>query len=412
MEPKSSSAKRPAGVAGQPVRKNNKFGLTVGGLLIAVVAFTLGISIGNGQLSFGKASSGDSPAKLNYSSVDEVYNTLRQKYDGNLDQQALVSGLKEGLVQATGDPYTQYFTADEYKKFDEQLSGNFSGIGAELGQDKDKNLIVVAPIEGTPADKAGVKPQDLIAEIDGQTTSGLSVDEAITKIRGKKGTSVKLTLIRDHSQSIPVTITRDDINVPTVTSKTLDGNIGYIRVSTFGEQSGKLTEEAAQKFRDANVKGIVLDLRGDPGGLVTGAVDIASLWLPQGKLIMQEKRGSTVVATHTATGHDTLEGIPTVVLIDGGSASASEIVAGALSDNKVATLIGEKSYGKGSVQEVSNPLPDGGRVKVTVARWYRPNGQNIDKKGIEPTQKVTVSDDDAAAGKDTQLDAAEAQLNK
>jgi carboxyl-terminal processing protease len=412
MEPKSPQDERPASVVDTSAKKTNKLALGAGGLLIAIVAFTLGISIGNGQLHLGNTAATGPAGKLNYSSVDQVYNLLRQEYDGKLDQQTLMSGLKQGLVQATGDPYTQYFTADAYKKFDEQLSGNFSGIGAELGQDADKNLVVIAPISGTPADKAGVKPQDIIAEIDGQTTSGLSVDEAVTKIRGQKGTQVKLTLIRNHSQSIPVTITREDINVPTVTSKTLDGNIGYIHVSTFGDQAGQQTEEAAKKFHDANVKGIVLDLRGDPGGLVTGAVDIASLWLPKGKMIMQEKRGNTVVTTHTASGNDVLAGVPTVVLVDGGSASASEIVAGALLDNKAATLVGEKTYGKGSVQELSQPLPDGGRVKITVARWYRPNGQNIDKKGIEPTKKVTISDSDAAAGTDSQLQAAQDELNK
>lgn len=388
--------------------KRNWNGL-FGGFLIAVVAFSLGIAVGDGRISLGNSVSSTLPGQLDYSSVDQVYNVLKSDYDGKLDSAQLLAGLKEGLVEATGDPYTEYFTAKQAKEFDEQLNGNFSGIGAELGQDKDKNLIVVAPINGTPAQRAGLKSQDIIAEIDGQTASGLSVEEAVSKIRGPKGTEVKLTLIRDRSQTVKVTITRDDINVPSVEARTLDGNVGYIQVSTFSENSARLVEAEARKFRDAGVKGIVLDLRGNPGGLVEAAVNMSSLWLPKGKLILQEKRGDTVIKTHTANGNDILAGMPTTVLINGGSASASEIVAGALADNKAATLLGEKSYGKGSVQEL-NELADGGRVKITVARWYRPNGQNIDKKGIEPNQKVTISDEDAAAANDTQLEAARSGL--
>ena len=380
----------------------------IGALFIALVAFSLGLVVGGGKLTFTSHNkqSSELPAKLDYSDVDQIYNTLRSDYDGDIKQADLVTGLKEGIAKAVGDPYTEYFSPERAKQFNEQLNGNFTGIGAELGQDKDKNLIVVAPISGTPADKAGVKPQDLIAEIDGKTTSGMSVEEAVSKIRGEKGTQVKLTLIRNMNETIPLTITRDDINVPSVTSKTLDGNIGYIRVTTFSDTAGQEVEKAAKQFHAAGVKGVILDLRGNPGGLVTAANDIANLWLPKGKMVFQEKRGNTVIKTHTATGGGVLEGVPTVVLIDGGSASASEIVAGALVDNKAATLVGVKSYGKGSVQELKD-LPDSGLLKVTVARWYRPNGQNIDKKGVEPSKEVELGDEDAKAGNDVQLQAAQ-----
>lgn len=386
--------------------------LFLGGLIIAVAAFGLGNAYGEGRISFASSADTSLPSQLDYSSVNRVYDTLRTQYDGKLEQQKLLEGMKAGLAEATGDPYTEYFTADAYKKFNDQLNGEgFSGIGAELGQDKDKNLIVVSPIAGTPAAQAGVKPQDIIAEIDGKTTTGLSVDEAVTKIRGKKGTEVKLTIIRNKSEAIPLTIVRDDIRVPSVESKMLDGDTGYMRISTFGEDTGVVASDQARKLKEDGAKKVVLDLRGNPGGVVESSIRVASLWLPKGKLIMQEKRGDAIIKTYTSDGTGTFEGMPTVVLINEGSASASEIVSGALKDNGAATLIGAKSYGKGVVQGIE-PLGDGSQLKVTIARWYRPNGANIDKKGIEPDKKVTISDEDSAAGKDPQLDEAQARLKQ
>ena len=264
---------------------------------------------------------------------------------------------------------------------------------------------------GMPADKAGRKANDIIDEIDGKTTTGFSIDEAVTKIRGKKGTEVSLKIIRDRKETLDIKITRDDIKIPSVEAKQLDDGTGYMRISTFGDSTGELAAAKAQELKDKGVKTMVLDLRGNPGGVVDSAIEVASLWLPKGTLVMQEKRDTTVVKTYTASGDNILGGMKTVVLIDGGSASASEIVAGALHDNKAASLIGEKSYGKGVVQGIE-PLQDGGELKVTVASWYRPNGQNINKKGIEPDTKSEISDADVAASKDTQLEAAQAALNK
>jgi len=383
----------------------------VGAILMSVVTFGVGIGVGNGSIGISQnSSSSDLPNQLNYSSVSDVYSVLRKQYDGKLDEQKLLDGMKEGLAEAAGDPYTEYFTSDQYKKFDEQLNGEgFSGIGAELGQDKDKNLIVVSPIAGTPAEKAGVKPQDIIAEIDGKTTTGLSIDEAVTKIRGKKGTNVKLTLVRGGEKAIELEITRDDIKVPSVESKMLDDGTGYLRITTFGENTGNDARQEAKKLKEQGAKKVVLDLRGNPGGVVDSAIDVASLWLPRGALVMEEKRDNTVIKTYTASGDSVFEGVPTTVLINEGSASASEIVAGALHDNKMAAkLIGVKSYGKGVVQGIE-PLNDGGQLKVTVARWYRPNGQNIDKKGIEPDQKVEAGANDTVDS-DTQLQAAQSAL--
>lgn len=374
--------------------------------ILTLVVFGAGVMVGNGSIMLNQfaTQNGNLPDKLNYATVNQVYEALKANYDGELTQSELMDGLKAGLVQAAGDPYTDYFNPDQAKKFSDQIAGTFSGIGAELGKDVDGNLIVIAPLNGSPANKAGLKAKDIISQINGTSTSGMSTDDAVSKIRGKKGTKVTLQVIRDGKEQ-DVTITRDDITLPSVTYKILDSNVGYIQINEFGDDTTKLAMQAAQKFKDENVKGVVLDLRGDPGGLLDSAVAVSSLWLPTGTKVLDEKRDGTVIQTYTANGNDLLRNIPTAILIDGGSASAAEITAGALKDNGAATLIGEKSFGKGSVQKLVG-FSDGGALKVTIARWYRPNGQNIDKKGIIPDKKVSITADDIKNGTDPQKDAA------
>ncbi|HVS58253.1 MAG TPA: S41 family peptidase [Candidatus Saccharimonadales bacterium] len=391
-----------------------KFLRGIAAAMVAVCIFTVGVGVGDGRIAFGTGHALDAvtnnlPDQLDYSTVNALYQKLKGDYDGKLTTAQLLDGLKHGLAQATGDPYTEYFTAKEASQFTDQLNNTFSGIGAQLGTDSKGNIEIIAPIKGYPAEKAGLKPKDLIVAIDGATTAGMSPDQAVSKIRGKAGTPVKLQVVRGGSQVLNFTITRADIKLPSVTTKTLDGNIGYVQISTFANDTTGLVQKAANSFAKAHVKGIILDLRDNPGGLLNDAVDVSSLWLPEGKTILQEKRGGVVVNTYTATGGDELSGIPTVVLINGGSASASEITAGALHDNGIATLIGEQSYGKGSVQQIEN-FTDGSELKVTIARWYRPNGQNIDKKGITPDKVVKLTDADAKAGNDVQLKAAETYL--
>ncbi|HXE10262.1 MAG TPA: S41 family peptidase [Verrucomicrobiae bacterium] len=382
-------------------------------VLVLAVIFGVGYGFGDGTISWHQhnAVSGNLPNKLDYSSVNEVYKSLKANYDGKLTETQLEDGLKHGLAASTNDPYTVYFTPKEAKDFNNELNNSFSGIGAQLGQDSDKNLEVIAPISGLPADKAGIKAGDLITSINGTSTSGMSVDDAVNRIRGPKGSKVTLQVVRDKSQTLSFTITRNDITLPSVNTKTLDGNIGYIQITSFADDTASLAQKAATSFQNQHVKGIVLDLRDDPGGLLDAAVKVSSLWLPQGTNILQEKRGNEVVNSYSALGGDTLHGIPTVVLINDGSASASEITAGALHDNNAAYLIGEKSYGKGVVQQLIN-FKDGSQLKVTVASWYRPDGQNINHKGITPDKTVKISDTDTKAGNDTQLQAAESYLNK
>jgi carboxyl-terminal processing protease len=391
-----------------PLRKKWSLKRVGATFLAALLIFLAGIGVGNGSLHARNVDSNGKvlslPEQLDYNSVSNVYRLLKSNFDGNLDEQKLEDGLKTGLVDATGDPYTNYFNAKDAKEFDQELSGSFTGIGAELGGDNDNHIVIVSPLSGYPAEKAGLKPKDIIAAVDGQSTSGMSVDSVVKKIRGPENTTVTLTIVRGSSAPFTTKITRTKISVPSVTSH-IDGNIGYIKITQFSQDTFPLVQSAAQDFKAKGVKGVVLDLRGDPGGYLDAAVNVSSLWLDKGKVVVSERKGGKAQDTNYATGNNTLKGIPTVVLIDGGSASASEITAGALHDNNAAVLVGAKSFGKGSVQQVI-PLKDGGELKVTIAHWYTPDGKNINKQGITPDTQVDNSDADLQAGKDPQKDKA------
>lgn len=399
----------------QPLSRSAR--ILLGGLGILFV-FTLGIGIGNGRLTLGRLSdlvskdavlrtteNADLPANLSYDSVEELYDELRQNYDGSLSEAELLDGLKQGLVNAAGDTYTEFMSAETAKEFKAQLEGTFSGIGAELGKDEQGNLIIIAPISGAPAEAAGLRARDIILAIDGTETNGMTTSDAVTRIRGEAGTKVKLKIARQGSDVFEVDITRADITIPSVESKMLENNVGLIEISRFGEDTDRLAREAANSLRTQGAQKIVLDLRGNPGGTVDAAVGVASLWLDKGQVVLQEKRGGELVKTFDASGDPVLKGMKTVVLIDGASASASEIVAGALRDHGAATLMGEKSYGKGSVQRIID-FSDGSLLKVTIARWYTPDDQSIDKQGLSPDKEVKRTEEDVKAGRDPQLDAA------
>ncbi len=406
------------------------FKWVISGLLVSMLVFALGVSVGNGRIVLRKdktlpksVQTEDLPDNLDYSSVEEVYDTLKQSYDGQLSEDELLDGLKQGLAKATGNPYTEYLNKESAKEFDDDLSGTFSGIGAELSRDKD-SIVVIAPIAGYPAEKAGIKPKDIIAEINEESAYDLTVSEAVKKIRGPAGTKVKLKVIREGEVPIDLEITRETISIPSVKHEILDGNIGYLKISRFGDDSTGLARVAAQKFKAEGVKGVILDLRSNPGGLLESSVDISSLWLKD-KLILQEKRGDEVIKTYNSRGNATLAGVPTVVLVNEGSASASEITAGALKDNDAATLIGVKTFGKGSVQQLVDLKKCSGLrlfeekqehacgvLKITIARWFTPAGKNIDKEGITPDQEVELTDEDFKNNKDPQKDAALQYLKK
>lgn len=380
-------------------------------IIVLVAVFAFGMAVGDGSISFHTptASNKDLPSSLNFSEVEHTYQVLRDNFDGKLDSQKLMDGLQHGLVSAAGDSHTEFLNAQEAKELQEQLSGTFSGIGAELSKDKEDNLVVVAPIAGFPAEKVGLRAKDIILAVDGESTTGLSVSQAVNRIRGETGTEVRLQILRGDSDRKELTITREVIKVPSVEYEILPDNIGYIKITQFWDDTQGLVQDAAKAFRQAQVQGIVLDMRSNPGGSLDAAVGVAGIWLPQGTTVLQEKRDGKVQKTYKANGSPVLQGTPTRVLIDEGSASASEIVAGALRDNNAAKLIGVKSYGKGSVQQILN-LKNGAELKVTIARWHRPNGQNIDKKGIEPDIKIEMTEDDYKAERDPQKEAAFNQL--
>lgn len=396
----------------EPVRRKRRLRLkpirTVISLIVLAGVFALGVLVGRGNIHVKNLSLNTSPTvngQLNYASVNQVYSILKSDYDGSLNNAALLNGAKEGLVAAAGDPYTEYFDPTDAKAFNQELAGSITGIGAEIGADSDNNIEIISPIAGFPAAKAGLQPKDLIAGINGQSTQGLSVDSAVSKIRGAAGTQVKLTIVRDGGNPFNVTITREKITVPSVTWNEDTDNIGYMKISQFTDDTVSLAQKAANEFKAKGVKGVILDLRGNPGGYLSGAVNVSSLWLNQGQTVVSQHKGSSVIDTEYATGNNPLKGLPTVVLIDGGSASASEITSGALHDNGDATLLGTQSFGKGSVQQVVN-LPDGSELKVTVAHWYTPKGVNINKKGITPDKVVPITSDQVKAGRDPQKDVA------
>lgn len=383
--------------------------------IVVILALVSGVGIGfvgrdtlEARFKQGSVSNESLPDDLSYDEVEQVYDSLRTNFDGELSGEALLEGLKDGLVQASGDPYTEYLDEDEATSFDEGLTGSFTGIGAELGKDE-QFVVIVSPLSGFPAEEAGLKPRDVIAEIDGENAYDLSITEAVEKIRGPEGTKVKLTIVRNETERLEFEITRAQITIPSVEYEIREDQIGYLNVSRFGTDTTELVAKAAREFQQKDVKGIVVDLRGNPGGLLDAAVRVASLWIDEGKVVLEEKQSGETVRTLRALGGSVLSDVPTVVLINEGSASASEILAGALRDQGQATVIGETSYGKGSVQQLID-FGDGSKLKVTIARWYTPSGKNIDEEGIEPDQKVERTTEDIEAERDPQLDAALKQL--
>ena len=347
--------------------------------------------------------------EINFSPLWDVLDRINEDYLFRpVDGTKLLYGAISGLVKALGDPYTAFLDTTENIQFNDSLEGVYEGIGAELGLRNDR-LIIVAPLGGSPAEAKGIRAGDKILEIDGSSTSGLSVTEAVTKIRGKAGTVVELTLQRGSESSFKVSITRSQITVKSVNVEKKDGGIYYLEVTRFGETTNDEWDEAVEEVmsQETGVKGIVLDLRSNPGGYLNSAVYLASEFLASGSVVLQEDAGgdrSTLSVQSTKNDH-AFAGIPVVVLIDEGSASASEILAGALSERAGAKLVGEKSFGKGTVQDAAD-FDDGSGLHLSVAKWLTPKGVWVHDKGLEPDFKVELTDEDINAGRDPQLDKA------
>ena len=372
-------------------------------VIVAIVSFVAGARsdalFANVASVFGVRTSNKT---IDLSSVQKTYQELIANYDGKLDTQKLIYGANRGLVEAAGDPHTAYMDPDETKEFDKSLSGQIGGgIGAEIGLRNNKPTII-KPLENSPAQKAGIKAGEAIVKVNDEASSDWSVEKVVSKIRGEVGTSVKLTLL-SGGQTREVSVVRQNIVSPAVESE-IDGEIGILKVNRFGDDTVSLARKYASEFVEKGVKKVILDLRNNPGGTVGAAQGLLGIWLDN-QIAMTERRGSEIVKTLRTTGTPILGNMKTAVLINGNSASASEITAGALREYGKATLVGQKSYGKGSVQIVLG-LPGGSQMKVTEARWYTPKGKNIDKTGIEPDVKVDLSSDDVNNNVDPQMDKA------
>jgi len=362
--------------------------------VLGAIAPVFGLKVATGSIDLG--------------AVERTYQQLAANYDGKLDKKALVDGASRGLVAAAGDRFTVFMDAKEAGEFDDDLSGNIGGgIGAEIGIRKDKPTLVRI-LAGNPAEKAGLQANDVILAVNDQSTEGWTADKTATAVRGEVDTTVKLKIERD-GQEKTYTVTRATVDNPSVDSSVKDG-IGTLTITRFDDQTGTLAKKAAENFKRQNVKSVVLDLRDNGGGYITAAQDVAGLWL-KNKLVVSERTNGKTTDELTSGNDPVLAGIPTVVLVNGNTASASEIVSGALQDYKVATLIGEKTFGKGTVQKVLD-LGAGTRLKVTIARWYTPNGKNIDKAGITPDQTVKLSEDDMNNSRDPQMNAAKKKLGQ
>lgn len=378
--------------------------------ILAVASFIVGTRSQDVAAALSGGQNKALPGQLDMSSVQQVYASLKDQFDGKLDAQKLIDGAKKGMVNAAGDQYTVYFTDAEAKDFENNLDGKFSGIGAELDK-KDNNLIIQSTLDGSPARKAGLQSGDIIVKVNDQDATKWSIEQAVSAIRGDKGTTVKLSVVHDQSLK-EISIVRDSIVDPSVKTDIIaGGTIGYMRISRFADDTASLAKSAAADFKQKQVKGVIVDIRADGGGYLTAAQEVSSLWLKQDDVIVQERRDATVVDTLKAAGNNLLGGVPTVVLMDGESASASEITAGALHDHGAAKLVGLKTFGKGSVQQLVD-IAAGGKLKVTIAKWFTPNGVNISKEGIKPDVEVQITSADVTAGRDPQKEKAIELLTK
>lgn len=325
----------------------------------------------------------------NFKKVLEIREMLYRWYDGEIDDSKLAEGAIKGMVSSLGDQYTYYMNGKEFSDFKEKSQGNYMGIGIQVAA-KDGKIVVISPIQGGPAEKAGIKTGDIILKVNGEPVSGNELDKAVSMMKGTTKENIKLTLYREGKGEFDVDVMRGVIKTVNVKSEMIDGDIGYIEVLAFDEGTAKDFETQLKALEDKGMKGLILDLRGNPGGFMKECVDLVSNFVPKDKVIVStiDKYGNK---EESVSKGGIAQGMPLVVLIDGGTASASEIVAGAVRDYDLGTLVGTTSFGKGIVQVVLDKIgqeKDGTALKVTISKYYTPNGENIHKKGIGPD--VTV----------------------
>lgn len=356
----------------------------------------------------------DSLKSENLKLLFEVWDILKNEYveEKSIDKEKQVYGAVRGMVDSLEDPYTVFMTPDQSKEFQNNLDGNLEGIGVEVTIEN-QNLVVVSPIKGSPAEKANIKPGDIIYEIEGKETSQMSLYEAIMKIRGNKGTLVHLTILRKGEQDpVNVSIVRDSIQIESVSWEEKDENIAYIAINQFSDSTLTELQNAINEILLKEPKGLILDLRYNGGGYLDIAVDILGEFIEGKKkavVIKQREESKNEDIYLEGKGH--LADIPLVVLVNYGSASASEILAGAIQDYKRGIVIGEQTFGKGSVQEVIT-LEDGSSLRMTIAKWFTPLGRTIDHVGIQPDRLVEYTDEDVETSRDPQLEASLQYLNE
>ena len=405
----------------------NKYKLQAVGAVVFIIAiggaFWLGLYFGYNNrpavLKFAGVAGKETSTiqtKADFEPFWKAWSILNENFVDNsttsqtITDQDKVWGAITGLADSFGDPYTVFMPPEQKARFDEDIAGNFGGVGMEVGI-RDDLITIIAPLPDSPAKKAGILVGDIVAKIGATSTVDLSLDQAIKFIRGPKGTKVHLTIVRGKvSQPIEIDVVRDTIVVPTIETKQLDNGVYVISLYNFSAQSPNLFRDALEKFLRSGSDKLIFDLRGNPGGYLEAAIDIASWFLPEGKTVVSEERGKEKTGKiYKSKGYNVFERlgrkVKVVVLVDQGSASASEIVAGALSENGVATLVGQKTFGKGSVQEMISVTKDSS-LKVTIARWLTPNGNSISHSGIKPDVAVEITADDLKAGRDPQKDRA------
>lgn len=396
------------------MKKNFSYKPLIAGLISLVLVtgtYLFGYSVGHQNLQFEKGYKPTitnwnlgKPKDINFNLFWDVWDRVNSRFVGKIDDQTMVYDAIKGALSSLDDPYTLFLTPDEAKRFHEDLEGSFSGIGAEI-ENRNNAITILAPLADTPAERAGLKPKDIIVKIDDKSTEGMLVNDAIKLIRGDKGTTVKLTIAREGADKLlEIPVVRDTIVVKSVSWEMKD-NLGYIKVNQFGDDTEKLFRQALDETKAKNPKGVIIDLRNNPGGYLDAAVNMSSYVLKdRGVVVKQKDKNNSVVELKT-TNPAILPDVPMVVLVNGSSASASEIFAGAMQDYGRAKLVGEKTFGKGSVQELQN-VGDGAAVRITIAKWLTPKDRAIDKQGIQPDIEVKLTDEDYAAGRDPQLDKA------
>ncbi|MDP3794776.1 MAG: S41 family peptidase [bacterium] len=347
------------------------------------------------------------PGDVDASILWDVWQRVEAKYvdKEEIDRQKLLYGAAEGIVRALGDPYSVFLPPQEAKRFEDDVRGAFDGIGAEIGIRKE-TLTIIAPIEGSPAQRAGLLAGDKVLKIDDETTADLTLDEAVNLIRGPRGTEVTLAILREGSdESREVKIKRDVIKIPVISWELKEGDVAWIKMHHFTESLTPEFHRVTREIRDRRPKGIVLDLRNNPGGFLEVSVDIAGAFLGLDQLVVVEAFGDGRRQEYRTSGSQAFKETPLVVLINGGSASAAEILAGALRDQRGTQLVGEQSYGKGSVQELET-LRGGASLKITVAKWVTPAGVVLSDGGLEPDVVIERTSEDFEANRDPQLDKA------